>query len=184
MIGFEGRYQVSNTGLIRAILDNHGNYVERVKKTYIRSDTCQYEYVSLSVKDQPFTEAVHRAVAKAFIDNPENKPLVNHLDGNKLNNNAYNLEWCTQSENHKHAWAIGLHCKEKLTERMIGIKSGKTSKYRNVTYDPSRNKWKGTMKHQGKMLPQKRFNTEIEAAEYVNYLIATYSLSRPKNIIV
>jgi len=184
LVGYEGRYEVSNTGLIRSIRTNHGKYQERIIKPFIRSNTCEYQYVNLTVKDYTSKEAVHRAVAKAFIGNTSNKPMVNHIDGNKLNNNVWNLEWATCSENHKHAYKIGLKSKEKHREYMIGTKWGKTSKYRNVTFDPTRNKWKGTMKHRGKMLPQKRFNTEIEAAQYVNFLIDKYQLDRPKNVII
>jgi hypothetical protein len=58
----------------------------------------------------------------AFIPNPENKPFVNHIDGNKINNNASNLEWVTSQENHTHAMITGLKAKgnkhgmSKLTE--------------------------------------------------------------------
>lgn len=48
----------------------------------------------------------HRIVACLFIDNPNNKPYVNHLDGDKLNNNIYNLEWCTASENERHSYRV------------------------------------------------------------------------------
>lgn len=51
---------------------------------------------------------LHRAVAEAFIPNVEDKPIVNHKDGNKQNNADWNLEWSTISENTKHAWSNGL----------------------------------------------------------------------------
>jgi len=183
VIGFEGRYEVSNQGRIKSIIDNHGKPKSHIKSVRIRSESCKYLYVQFFIKDKVFHEAVHRVVAKAFIKNKDNKPMVNHINGDKLKNDAYNLEWVTCSENHKHAFEIGLRDIEKHRERMIGTKYGKSSHFRNVTYDPSRNKWKGTMKHMGKMLPQKRFDTEIEAAQYVNYLIDLYKINRPKNII-
>ena len=54
-------------------------------------------------------ESIHRLVAKAFIPNPFNKPEINHIDGDRLNNAVDNLEWCTRSENEQHAFRTGLN---------------------------------------------------------------------------
>lgn len=67
-----------------------------------------YYIVTLCKGKERKTKKIHRLVAEAFIPNVENKLQVNHIDGNKLNNNVKNLEWCTDSENMIHAYKTGL----------------------------------------------------------------------------
>lgn len=184
VIGFEGRYMVSNLGNVKSIQTNHGKPCNQLKTIRQRSKTCKYLYVQLFMKDKAYHKAVHRLVADAFIPNPDNKPQVNHKDGNKHNNNANNLEWCTSSENHKHAWATGLRDVEQVTQRMIGTKFNKTSKYRYVSWDKSRQKWKVSIKVKGKIVYQKRHLTELESAIDANNAIDRLGLIHyPKNEI-
>jgi hypothetical protein len=181
---YEGRYQVSNTGLVRSIVTNHGKPQDKIKPSYIRSNSCQYLYVSLSKLGVPTSFAVHRLVATVFVENPNNKSMVNHIDGNKLNNKACNLEWCTTSENHKHAYKLGLRNSETLIKRKVGEKTGKSSNFHNVSWDNSRSLWKATLKDKGKMIFQKRFEKEEDAAAYVNLMLDTLGyINRPRNVI-
>lgn len=67
-----------------------------------------YESVGLMKKGKQTWVSVHRLVAKTFIENPNNKPQVNHIDGNKLNNHFSNLEWTTCQENIQHSYDSGI----------------------------------------------------------------------------
>lgn len=66
-----------------------------------------YEHVVIHIDGKKYRRSIHRLVALAFIPNPNNKPEVNHKDGNKSNNNVDNLEWATSKENINHAWDKG-----------------------------------------------------------------------------
>lgn len=75
-----------------------------------RYDGSDYAYVRLFYDTNKYIQKhIHRLVAEIFIPNPENKPTVNHIDGNKHNNYYKNLEWATYSENIKHAFKTGLN---------------------------------------------------------------------------
>ena len=106
--GYEGLYQVSNFGRVKSLtrLSKQNHLLpERFLKT---NENDRYLRVDLWKDGKHKFYEVHRLVAAAFIANPENKPVVNHIDGDKHNNNVNNLEWCTVSENNKHAYKMGL----------------------------------------------------------------------------
>ena len=67
-----------------------------------------YYKVVLREKGKAITIDVHRLITETLIDNPNNLRVVNHIDGNKLNNHISNLEWCNQSDNHRHSYELGL----------------------------------------------------------------------------
>ena len=91
--------EVSNSGLVRTF--HHGWNRTVIKK--MREDKDGYLIVSVVLADKSeTTRRVHRLVAQTFIENPNNLPIVNHLDGDKQNNHVSNLEWTTVSGNTKH----------------------------------------------------------------------------------
>lgn len=110
--GYEGLYEVSSHGRVKALekrVDSgkcHRTWNEHILCTAI--DSRGYVRTSLSKDGHSKTVKIHRLVAEAFISNLDNLPQVNHKDGNKQNNNADNLEWCTQAENMKHAYHMKL----------------------------------------------------------------------------
>ena len=102
---YEGLYQVSNLGNIKSLRRNKLIKYSKDNKGYLRT--------SLAKNGINRTVKVHRIVAQAFINNDENKPQVNHKNGNKTDNNVENLEWVSNQENQNHSWNTGLRKKGK-----------------------------------------------------------------------
>lgn len=112
LYGYEGIYQVSSLGNIKRlplIIKSKNNIHKYYKEMLLKPSKTKYGYLKVSLtKYKKITYLLHRLVALTFIDNPENKPQVNHKDANKSNNNISNLEWVTSNENIQHAYRNGL----------------------------------------------------------------------------
>lgn len=159
--GYEGIYQINTEGDVRS-LDREiirGGSVVKISSVIIKSrmSNAGYYRITLSNNDTGTTFSVHRLVAETFVDNPNNKPCVNHINGLKTDNKVDNLEWVTQKENIRHAKDvlgknIGdasklIHLKgfdhpgakfttgtlkELIAMRSEGVSFGKLAKYFNV----------------------------------------------------
>lgn len=142
--GFEGLYQINEYGEVKSLsryIQNHSKLVlipERVLKP------CKVGrgYLTVCLRDgnKTYRKYIHQMVAEHFIKNPNNLPVPNHKDGDKLNNYYENLEWNTYSENNQHAYDVGLKDKgedfynAKLTEIEVCeiLKNGKYTTYQNI----------------------------------------------------
>lgn len=100
VVGYEGLYRISDSGELFSVRRN------KILSPNIGLDG--YRKMVISVNNIRQTVRIHRLVAEAFLENPQNKPVVNHKDGNKLNNRVDNLEWVTVLENAIHASENGL----------------------------------------------------------------------------
>jgi len=146
VIGYEGLYQVSNLGNVKTCK-------EKILKKSFTIDF--YHRVNLlnGSENKSKNFRIHRLVAMAFIENLENKETVNHIDGNKQNNNVENLEWATRKEQTQHALRTGLFKPPKCIE-VIDIKTKKIYKNAkeisilfNINISTLRAKLNGTRKN-------------------------------------
>jgi hypothetical protein len=120
--GYEGRYQVSNLGMVKSLL---------TRRCILQPAISQFGYLKVNLYgvDRRKTFLIHRLVGLTFIPNLSDKPEINHINGNKFDNRAENLEWVSSSENKRHAVRLGL-------------KVGKTGKESHFYGKPSQNRKK------------------------------------------
>lgn len=135
--GFEKLYEISNLGNVKSLAkgDGNGKRDRLLKQEVLKNDHTNYNRVSLSKYGKVTRFSTHRLVALHFLENPENKPHVNHKDNNGENNNYLNLEWVTHSENMIHAERQGRLFD---SQSKAGIAAGKVAKkkqaerYKNI----------------------------------------------------
>lgn len=103
------KYMVHDDGTVVALgrVGARG-YIVKDRTLSTRKNSSGYLRVSMNLTGKQKEYFVHRIVASCFVGNPNNAPVVNHKDGDKLNNHFSNLEWVTSAENNRHAFATGL----------------------------------------------------------------------------
>ncbi len=114
--GYEGLYKISSLGRVFSVRRRNVNGRGYTGGYCLKPRTYRngYKFTGLSKNGEVKNVTIHRLVAESFVDNPEGKLEVNHIDGDKENNAASNLEWCTRSENNAHAVRTGLRDIEKM----------------------------------------------------------------------
>lgn len=112
--GYEGRYQVSDHGRVR-------NSSLKVKRPQLVNSGYLVVHLYSGGKHTRKIATVHKLVALAFVDNPANKPEVNHRNGNKADNTAGNIEWSTRLENVTHSISTGLIPPDQKRQPVIGF---------------------------------------------------------------
>lgn len=113
VVGYEGRYQVSNLGNVKSLITN---------KILLGGITRGYKIAILRKNNKAYVQYIHRLVVLAFIPKAKSKNCVNHKNGIKTDNRVDNLEWVTQKENVEHSWKNGLSKSKEHT--VVQIKDG------------------------------------------------------------
>ncbi len=114
VVGYEGLYQASNLGNIRSLTrftkDKRYDVKKTLKGKLLKLTKREDGYLIITFRKNKTAKKfrVHRLICETFIENIENKPCVNHINGNKTDNSIKNLEWCTYKENMIHAFETGL----------------------------------------------------------------------------
>ncbi len=123
--GYEGLYDVSNIGNVRSLNWRHSG---KTRNLFLKTHRDGYKQVELFKDGKKQMLCVHRIVAEAFLDNPENLPQVNHKNYDRSDNSVANLEWCSASDNCKHEWGnpkrkhrVSTHPKRAITQLSLSM---------------------------------------------------------------
>lgn len=165
VLGYEGLYEVSNLGRVKALeveLINHMNGVSYKRFPFILKQTVVGGYCKayLNKYKSGKTLAVHRLVGIAFIPNPSNKPQINHKDRVTQNNKVDNLEWVDNRENVTH----------------FANMKPKTSKYTGVSWKANTRNWRAVFSKNKRQIHVGSFATEEEAFEAYQKAIKEHNI--------
>ena len=132
-------------------ISNKGNVINKITNKILKShvDTSGYYIVKLSKNNMKKTFRLHRLIAIAFVDNPENKQCVDHINNNRIDNSIDNLRWATKQENSQN--------------QKLSIKN--TSGFKGVTFCKDRNKWMAFITIDGILINLGRYDTIEDAKE-------------------
>lgn len=133
IIGYEGLYKVSEDGQVYSVRQKKMMSPHQKKNGY-----CQ---IILQKDKKSKTMLVHRLVAEAYLDKPQGKDFVNHIDSNRANNDIHNLEWCTSKENTDHAKLTCSHLRKQVIQ--YDLTTNETIKIWNSGRDAYRAGFKG-----------------------------------------
>ena len=161
--GFEQSHVVNINGDVKTIsrqVSGKNGSLRTIKSRYLKAeiDIGGYYRYKLWYNNKNKSLFMHRLIAIHFINNPENKPFINHIDGVKTNNSIENLEWCTQSENVLHSYKTGLSTVSNKSKERCSILGKKRSK-------------KVIDTKTGKV-----FNKMTDAAKYSGFCLSYFSL--------
>lgn len=157
--GFEN-YTISHNGIVK----NRKNM--NTKKTYINKDN-GYLYVDLWKNNKSYKRPIHRLIAENFIPNPDNKPTVDHKDGNRQNNSISNLRWATYSEQNSRFETIGI----------------RSQKVKMTRYEEERKKRGGGHIKWGNVVETIIFDSVGKCAEYFSFDLGNISQMIKKGTI-
>ena len=137
---FEKKYLVSNYGRIKSIGTHHNCKTGELISQYKKNGRDGYMQVRLFDNGRAKSVELHSLVARAFVPNPLNYPMVNHKDEDKANNHYSNLEWCTNKYNirYSQAKAIDVYTKDGVFVETINVLSDVAAKYNMPTRNVSR----------------------------------------------
>ena len=127
---YEGHYKISNNGQILSCKN-----IKKIIKPWLSYGGRETPYLCVALSKNGIVKKhrINRLVAQAFIPNPENKKVVNHINANKIDNRVENLQWSTYSENNKHAWDNNLKCRAMYKARTLDLITAKLIKYSNLS---------------------------------------------------